>query len=58
MQRIENKELYPLKVFLNEFKTAKAYLVCNEKTERIHEQIRIIPYREFLQNLWAGMIIK
>jgi len=56
--RIENKDLYPLSVFAKEFPTAKTFVVCNERTERIHDQIRIMPYRKFLSDLWEGKILK
>jgi len=56
--RVEKKEIYPLSVFLKDFPTAKSFVVCNEKTERIHDGIRIIPYRNFLYDLWEGKIIK
>lgn len=56
--RVDKKDLYPLMVFLKEFPAAKGYVVCNEKTERIYEQIRIIPYRKFLSELWEGKIIR
>ena len=55
---VENKDLYPLKVFIKENSTARACVVCNEKLERIHEQIRVIPYRRFLKDLWEGKIIR
>ncbi len=56
--RLENKDLYPLSVFAKEFPNSKTIVVCNERTERIHEHIRIIPYRKFLSELWEGKIIK
>jgi predicted AAA+ superfamily ATPase len=56
--RIETRDLYPLSVFLKEFSPAKAIVVCNEKMERVHDQIRIMPYRTFLSDLWGGKIIK
>jgi len=32
-------------------------VVCNEREERIHSKIRIIPYKIFLKQLWDGKII-
>jgi hypothetical protein len=32
-------------------------VVCNEKTERIYEKIKIMPWRIFLRDLWEGKII-
>ena len=56
--RIESNDLYALKVFMHEQSTMKAYVVCNEKTERMHEKIHIVPYRKFLMDLWEGKIIR
>lgn len=56
--RIDKRDLYPLNAFLNEFPSTRAFIVCNEKTERIVDQIRIIPYRQFLSDLWEGKIIR
>ncbi len=55
---VGNKDLYPLKAFINDNPSTPGYVVCNEKTERIHDKIRIMPYRNFLSDLWEGKIIK
>ena len=34
-----------------------ALLVCNERGERMHGQIQILPWKRFLRDLWAGKII-
>jgi predicted AAA+ superfamily ATPase len=54
---IENRDLRPLIAFIEEYSPRKAIVVCNEKEERIHNQIRILPYRKFLRDLWEGKII-
>jgi uncharacterized protein len=56
--RLDNRELRPLKAFIQEFSPNKALVVCNEKEERVVDQIRIMPWRQFLSELWAGGIIK
>ena len=55
--RVDQKELRPLKAFKDEYKPKRTLLVCNENTERVVGQIQIIPWRIFLDNLWAGKII-
>lgn len=55
--KIDNKDLRSLKNFQVEFKPKKALLVCNEKEERKHGSIRILPWRQFLSELWMGEII-
>ena len=56
--RLDNRELRPLKAFIQEFSPNKALVVCNEREERVIDQIRIIPWRQFLSELWAGLMIK
>lgn len=55
--RVERKELRPLMAFREEYKPRQTIVVCNERVERIHEQIRILPWRVFLRELWDGKII-
>jgi len=56
-RRVENKELRPLSAFIELYSPRKAFVVCNEKEERIVGNIRIIPWRKFLQELWRGKIV-
>jgi hypothetical protein len=46
-----------LTAFIEEYSPPKAIVVCNEGEERVHGQIRIMPYRDFLHDLWSGKII-
>lgn len=55
--RIDKRDLRPLNAFIEEYSPRKAYVVCNEREERVHGQIRIMPYRNFLRDLWEGKII-
>jgi predicted AAA+ superfamily ATPase len=55
--RIESPDLRPLKAFNQEHRPAQAFVVCNERLARVHEGIRILPWREFLKMLWAGAVI-
>lgn len=56
--RIEKKDVKPLNAFIEEYSPRKAMVVCNEREERVHGEIRIVPYRVFLKDLWEGKIIK
>jgi len=56
--RIDRRDLRPLRAFIDEYSPKKALVVCNEKVERIHGQIRIMPYKKFLYDLWDGNIIR
>ena len=56
---VDHKELRPLKAFIEEYAPRKALVVCNEKEERlVNEQIRIMPWKTFLKDLWDGKIIR
>ena len=56
--QIEKRALRPLNAFIEEYSPRKALVVCNEREERVHGRIRIMPYRNFLDDLWAGKIIR
>lgn len=55
--RVDNRDLRSLKSFIQEYSPRKAVVVCNEKEERLHGQIQIMPWRNFLKALWSGKII-
>jgi predicted AAA+ superfamily ATPase len=55
--RIDNADLRPLKAFIREYRPKKALLVCNERSPRLHEDIHIMPWRDFLNMLWSGTVI-
>jgi hypothetical protein len=49
--------LRPIKAFLQEYRPARAFVVCNEQRSRVHEGIHIVPWREFLKMLWNSAVI-
>jgi len=55
--RVDNVELRPLKTFMQEYRPARAFVVCNERAPRVHEDISILPWRDFLNMLWNGQVI-
>jgi predicted AAA+ superfamily ATPase len=55
--RVDNTDLRPLKTFFQEYRPAKALVVCNEGAARLHGDIRILPWRDFLKMLWNGEVI-
>ena len=54
---IQNKDLRPINAFLETYAPRKVLVVCNEKEERLVGQVRIMPWRKFLSDLWNGKII-
>jgi predicted AAA+ superfamily ATPase len=55
--RIDNADLRPLKAFMEEYHPKKAFVVCNERRARVHENIHLLPWRDFLTMLWNGSVI-
>jgi predicted AAA+ superfamily ATPase len=55
--RVDTTDLRPLKTFIQEYRPARAFVVCNERAARAHEDIRIVPWRDFLKMLWNGEVI-
>jgi len=56
--QVNKRDLIPLIAFIEEYSPGKALVVCNEREERVHGQIRIMPYKKFLHDLWQGKIIR
>ena len=54
---VDSRELKALKAFRDEFNVKQALLVCNERSPRLVDGIRILPWRVFLEELWSGKII-
>ncbi|MFH2042575.1 MAG: DUF4143 domain-containing protein [Acidobacteriota bacterium] len=54
---VDNRDMRGLAAFIDEYSPQKALIVCNEKMERLHGEIRIYPWRKFLNDLWEGRII-
>ena len=56
-RRVDKRDLSGLRAFQEEHQPKHAILVCNEPTARLHEGIRILPWRQFLEELWQGMLL-
>jgi predicted AAA+ superfamily ATPase len=55
--RISNRHLSGLKAFTEEYKVEKAIVVCTEPLARRVGHIDILPWDDFLKQLWSGSII-
>ncbi|MDM7916719.1 MAG: DUF4143 domain-containing protein, partial [Candidatus Eisenbacteria bacterium] len=55
--RIENRDCRSLHAFISENSPRKAILVCLEREERVAGAVRILPWRTFLERLWAGEVM-
>ena len=54
---VDQRDLQNLKVFNEEFKPRKAILICNAKIKRVINNIEIIPWWQFLEDLWSGRVL-
>lgn len=55
--RVDRGDLGSIRAFASERSPRKCIVVCNEPSPRQHENITLLPWREFLAQLWAGEII-
>jgi uncharacterized protein len=58
MERVDNRQLKSLITFKEEYSPRKTIVVCNEKKRRIYKNILIIPWRDFLNELWNDKIVE
>lgn len=54
---VGSRDLNSLKSFVEEFRPRAAFLVCQETRERAVGELRVVPWRLFLERLWAGEVI-
>lgn len=55
--RVDNNELRAIKTFQETYKPKKTIVVSNEKAARQTAGALVLPWREFLSQLWQGKII-
>jgi len=55
--RIDKRDLNALVAFAEEYSPKRNFMVCNEKEKRLHGKIEILPWSNFLQELWAGNVL-
>jgi len=51
------RDLSGLRAFMDDYAPRRAIVVCTEPAERLHEGIRVLPWKQFLDQLWAGDLI-
>lgn len=56
-RRVDKTDLKALREFEKEYKPRQSILVTNETSERRIGEIRLLPYAQFLEQLWAGEIV-
>ncbi len=55
---VDVRNLKGLIAFMDTHSPKRGIVVCNEKEKRIHGNIEIMPWHEFLYELWSGNILK
>jgi predicted AAA+ superfamily ATPase len=56
-QSVSLRDLRPLRAFIEEYSPRKAIVVGNESQARAVDNIQVLPWRDFLSQLWAGDIL-
>lgn len=55
--RVDPSDLKSLKAFREEYRPAKTLLVCTERVARLTDTISVLPWRQFLADLWEGKVL-
>lgn len=55
---VDKRDMKPMMAFIKEYSPRKAIIVCNEREKRAHSKIQILPWRDFLDELWQARIFK
>ncbi|MCL2652039.1 MAG: hypothetical protein FWD60_13590, partial [Candidatus Azobacteroides sp.] len=56
-EQASDRHLRGLKAFIEEYAVKKAILISNDPLPRLVGNILILPWKVFLERLWAGEII-
>jgi len=54
---VDKRNFRPIITFADTYSPRKAYIVCNESQKRIYNNIEVLPWKIFLDQLWADNII-
>ena len=55
--RVDNSDLRSIRAFQEQYRPRKAVVVSNERAARVSGELVVLPWREFLKQLWSGKII-
>lgn len=58
IDHISNRHIRGLKAFMEDYQVKKAILVCTEPMARLVDGIYILPWQDFLEQLWGGAIME
>ncbi|MBU2541824.1 MAG: AAA family ATPase [Candidatus Omnitrophica bacterium] len=55
--RLDKRDLNGLTAFMEEHSPKRSIIICNEKEKRLHGKIEILPWGNFLSELWQGKVL-
>lgn len=55
--RVDDRDRRGLRLFGETHRPRLSIVVCNETAERVVDGLRIVPWRQFFRELWAGEIV-
>ncbi|HBI23660.1 MAG TPA: AAA family ATPase [Nitrospiraceae bacterium] len=55
---VDARDLKGLLAFIDIYSPKRSIVVCNEQEKRVYDKIEIIPWREFLHDLWSSNILR
>ncbi|MEI8011465.1 MAG: AAA family ATPase [Candidatus Omnitrophota bacterium] len=55
--RVDSADTRGIRAFMDQYKPRRAIIVCHERSRRIADGLSIMPWQEFLQELWAGKVV-
>ncbi len=55
--RVDKRDLHALNVYVEEYPSRKAIVICNEVQPRKVGKLLLLPWKDFLEQLWDGFII-
>jgi predicted AAA+ superfamily ATPase len=55
---LDKRDFRPIITFSETYAPRKAYIVCNESQKRIYNNIEVLPWKIFLDQLWEDSIIR
>ena len=58
VRRVDSHELRSIATFAGDYKPKKTFVVCNETARRKVGQVLVVPWREFLKELWANEVVE
>jgi hypothetical protein len=56
--RADSSDLRSVRAFADDNRPRRSVLVCNERAPRRVEGVDVLPWRDFLAQLWSGDLVR